>query len=84
MDLIEEDPARSAFKLKRHIDDFQAALTEMEKCMKPVISAVHGVVYGLGVDLMCATDIRYADEASRFCIKVSAERQTGRRIAKKT
>ncbi|CAO1633186.1 unnamed protein product [Sympodiomycopsis kandeliae] len=69
MDLIDEDPARSAFKLKRHIDEFQYALTSMEKCMKPVISAVHGIVFGLGVDLMCATDIRFADEKSRFCIK---------------
>lgn len=72
MALIEDDPARSAFKLKRHVDEFQAALTAMEKCMKPVISAVHGVVFGLGVDLMCATDIRYADEGSRFCIKASS------------
>lgn len=64
------DPARIAFGLKQHIDEFQASLTSMEKCMKPVISAVHGIVFGLGVDLMCATDIRYADEESRFCIKV--------------
>lgn len=64
-----DDPAHVAFKFRRHIQEFQASLTEMELCHKPVISAVHGVVFGLGVDLMCATDIRYADKDSRFCVK---------------
>lgn len=75
VELIEDDPARSAWKLKRHIDEFQASLTMLEGCGKPVIAAVHGVAYGLGVDLMSACDIRYADQGARFSIRevVSSE-----------
>ncbi|PWN26454.1 ClpP/crotonase [Jaminaea rosea] len=69
VELIEDDPARSAWKLKRHIDEFQASLTMLEGCGKPVIAAVHGVAYGLGVDLMSACDIRYADQGARFSIR---------------
>lgn len=69
VDLIEEDPARSAWKLKRHIEEFQASLSMLEGCGKPVVAAVHGVAYGLGVDLMSACDVRYADVGARFSIR---------------
>ncbi|PWN48748.1 ClpP/crotonase [Violaceomyces palustris] len=65
----EDDPARKAYRMRRHLVDFQDAISLLERCEKPVISAVHGVAYGLGVDLMCATDIRYAEAGCRFSIK---------------
>lgn len=69
MELIEEDAARSAFALKRHIDEFQASISSLETCGKPTIGAAHGICYGLAVDLLSACDIRYADKGSRFAIR---------------
>ena len=41
----------------------------MEGCRQPVIFAAHGQVLGLGVDITCAADIRYASKDTSFCIK---------------
>jgi delta(3,5)-delta(2,4)-dienoyl-CoA isomerase len=65
-----EDPARTAFLLRDHILEFQGAISELEKCAKPVIAAMHGLVLGLGVDIASACDIRLASEDARFSIKV--------------
>lgn len=46
------------------------AISQLELCNKPVIAAVSGIAYGLGVDLCCACDIRYATTNVKFCIKV--------------
>lgn len=64
-----DDAARNAFALRKHIDEFQASLTMLERCGKPVIAAVHGIVYGLGIDLMAACDVRFADRGSRFAVR---------------
>lgn len=64
-----DDAARSAFALRKHIDEFQSSLTMLERCGKPVIAAVHGVVYGLGIDLMAACDVRFAERGSRFAVR---------------
>ena len=52
---------------------WQAAISQLETCDKPVIAAVAGIAYGLAVDLCCACDIRYAAKTTRFSIKVSGE-----------
>ncbi|CAO1615203.1 unnamed protein product [Parajaminaea phylloscopi] len=67
--LVEDDAARSAFHLKRHIDEFQASISSLETCGKPTIGVAHGICYGLAVDLLCACDIRYADPSARFSIR---------------
>lgn len=54
------DPARKALALREHIIEMQSAISSIEKCFKPVIAAVHGVCYGLAVDILAATDVRYA------------------------
>ncbi|KAG8791507.1 hypothetical protein FRC16_000387 [Serendipita sp. 398] len=63
------DASRQALILRQHILDFQAAISAIEKCVKPVIGACHGLCMGLAVDILCATDIRYAADSSKFSIK---------------
>jgi enoyl-CoA hydratase/carnithine racemase len=42
------------------LQEFQAALSAIEKCSKPVIAAAHGLCMGLAIDILSATDIRFA------------------------
>ncbi len=50
-----------------------------EKCLKPVIAAVHGACVGGGVDLISACDIRTCSKDAWFSIKV---RFTSNRLIK--
>ncbi|GAA98771.1 uncharacterized protein L969DRAFT_50896 [Mixia osmundae IAM 14324] len=68
-DQSESDSARMAWKMRRHILDFQAAISAIEECKKPVIAAVHGICIGLGVDITSAADIRMAASSAQFGIK---------------
>lgn len=63
------DPARKAIAMRAHIRDFQEAISWFEYVEKPVITAVHGVAFGLAIDIMSACDIRYATKDARFSIK---------------
>ncbi|KAJ3921706.1 enoyl-CoA hydratase/isomerase [Lentinula edodes] len=63
------DAARIALDFKKQIKSFQEAITAPERCLFPVIAAVHGMVVGLGVDIISACDIRYAASNTRFTIK---------------
>lgn len=64
-----DDPARRMFKLTRMIEDFQAPITAIEKCRKPVIAAIQGAAVGGAIDILSACDIRYCDESAWFSIK---------------
>lgn len=55
--------------LRSRIMALQACFTQLERCRKPVIAAVHGSCFGGGVDLICACDIRYSTSDARFCVK---------------
>lgn len=57
-----DDPARQAFKVRRLVEDYQAALTAVAAVRAPVIAAIHGACIGGGVDLICATDVRLASQ----------------------
>jgi Delta3,5-Delta2,4-dienoyl-CoA isomerase len=63
------DPARTARSIRTHILEFQECITAVEKCSKPVICAMHGIAFGLGVDLSAACDIRLAASNTRFSVK---------------
>ncbi|EEQ91494.1 hypothetical protein RJZ56_003234 [Blastomyces dermatitidis] len=63
------DPARTAAKLRRHVADFQDCITAIERCEKPVIIILHGISYGLAVDLACAADVRLCSADSKICVK---------------
>ncbi|KAJ6478024.1 Delta2-dienoyl-CoA-isomerase [Mycena vulgaris] len=62
------DAARSTLAMLRDIKEFQHAINAPERCPFPVIVAVHGLVLGLGVDIISACDIRYAAEPTKFSI----------------
>ncbi|KAH7886885.1 Delta2-dienoyl-CoA-isomerase [Phlebopus sp. FC_14] len=63
------DPARTAHALRDHIISFQHAISSPERCPVPVIAAIHGVVYGLGIDIISACDVRYTASNATFSIK---------------
>ncbi|KAJ7856035.1 ClpP/crotonase-like domain-containing protein, partial [Mycena leptocephala] len=63
------DGARSSLALLRDIKEFQHAIGAPERCPFPVIVAVHGLVLGLGVDIVSACDVRYAAESAQFSVK---------------
>ncbi|KAF5391064.1 hypothetical protein D9757_003095 [Collybiopsis confluens] len=53
------DAARIALDFQRQIKPFQEAISAPSRVFFPVIAAVHGMVVGLGVDIISACDIRY-------------------------
>ncbi len=48
---------------------FQATMTAVADCPKPVIAAVHGWCIGAGVDLITACDIRLAAQDAAFSVR---------------
>jgi delta(3,5)-delta(2,4)-dienoyl-CoA isomerase len=63
------DPSRKAFALRSHILDWQGCVSAISSCQKPVIALMHGYVYGAGIDLSTACDIRFCAANAVFCIK---------------
>lgn len=65
----DEDIARRCRNLYKVIKSYQASLSSLEKCPKPVICAMHGPCVGAGVDLASAADIRLCTSDAWFQIK---------------
>ncbi|KAL1801694.1 hypothetical protein ACET3X_002036 [Alternaria dauci] len=63
------DAARTANRHRRTISEFQACITDIEKCEKPVIAVLHGVSFGLAIDICLACDIRFSTATTRFAVK---------------
>ncbi|KAM0795180.1 enoyl-CoA hydratase/isomerase family protein [Usnea florida] len=63
------DPARTAARLRRHIDAFQACVSSIERCEKPTVAAIHGWCLGLGVDIAVCCDVRVCAKEARFAVK---------------
>ncbi|OCL12220.1 ClpP/crotonase, partial [Glonium stellatum] len=63
------DGARTANALRRHIISFQSCISAVEACEKPVVAALHGISYGLALDLSLACDIRVAAARTSFSVK---------------
>ena len=63
------EPARAAEKSRRWILEMQEAFTTIEKARMPVISAVQGACIGGGVDMICASDMRFCTANAFFNIK---------------
>ena len=52
------DPSRKSIKLHNLIESLQETFNVIEECNKPVISCIHGLCIGGGIDLITACDIR--------------------------
>ncbi|XP_072039904.1 delta(3,5)-Delta(2,4)-dienoyl-CoA isomerase, mitochondrial-like [Amphiura filiformis] len=81
------DAARKAMAIYHVVPTLQESMTSIEKCLKPVIAAVHGACVGGGVDLVSACDIRMCSKDAWFSIKevdigVSADVGTLQRFPK--
>ncbi|MBL7816187.1 MAG: crotonase/enoyl-CoA hydratase family protein [Saprospiraceae bacterium] len=69
-ELLNDDcDGRKREKFRRFLLDFQDMLTTSEKISKPILSAVHGGCIGGGLDIICATDMRYCTADAYFVIK---------------
>ncbi|KAF2137234.1 uncharacterized protein K452DRAFT_236134 [Aplosporella prunicola CBS 121167] len=64
-----QDVARRALYNLRHITDFQACITAIEKCEKPTLTLLHSLAYGLALDIALSTDLRITTTSTRFAIK---------------
>ncbi|RDA93603.1 hypothetical protein CP533_6155 [Ophiocordyceps camponoti-saundersi (nom. inval.)] len=63
------DAARRAWALRRTIEEFQGCVGEIERCEKPVICVLHGISFGLAIDIACCADIRLCSLDTRFSVK---------------
>lgn len=68
-DAGDKDGARRAKDLRNHISEFQDCISAVERCSKPVICAIHGFAFGLGIDLSVATDVRICTADTKFSVK---------------
>ena len=52
-----------------HMEEVQEPITAIEKCDKPVIGVLHGISYGLAIDMTTACDIRICSKDTRFSVR---------------
>ncbi|KAJ7096895.1 ClpP/crotonase-like domain-containing protein [Mycena epipterygia] len=71
------DGTRKSLSLLRDVKEFQHAISAPERCPFPVIVVIHGLVLGLGVDIISACDIRYAAEDPRFKLNIGLAADIG-------
>ncbi|RCI09283.1 hypothetical protein L249_1495 [Ophiocordyceps polyrhachis-furcata BCC 54312] len=65
----EGDAARRAWAFRREIEEFQGCVGEVERCEKPVICVLHGISFGLAIDIASCADIRLCSRETRFSVK---------------
>jgi len=63
------DTARKAVLLRRHILQFQNSVSLVEQCEKPVIAVLHGISYGIALDITTCCDVRFCSKDVRFAVK---------------
>ena len=63
------DMARKAVLLRRHILEFQRRVSTIEECEKPVIAVLHGISYGIALDITTCCDVRFCSRDVRFAVK---------------
>jgi len=63
------DAARKAVLIKRHVQEFQDCVSSVEKCEKPVICVMHGISFGLAIDMSTCADIRICTSDTQFAVK---------------
>jgi enoyl-CoA hydratase/carnithine racemase len=68
-ELIPDDSVAGHEPLRKKILNLQDCVTVFENCRKPVIAAIHGFCYGVGLDFTSACDIRIAAKDAVFSIR---------------
>lgn len=67
---IQDDcEGRKREKLRRVILDLQDCVSSLERCVKPVIAAIHGACLGGGLDIALAADFRFAAPDAVFGVR---------------
>lgn len=69
MGILQTEPGRAAYALRRKILRLQDSLTALERTRLPVIAAIHGACIGGGIDMITACDIRIASRDAYFSIE---------------
>lgn len=69
MGIVESEPGRATYALRRSILRLQDSLTALERTRLPVIAAIQGACIGGGIDLMTCCDIRLASEDAYFSVE---------------
>ncbi len=65
----DDEPARRAEQTRRWILSLQETFTQLEAARMPIIAAIQGACIGGGVDMVCATDMRFCTANAYFNIK---------------
>lgn len=65
----EVEASRGAIRLTEFIREFQEAIGAPSKLTKPVIAVAHGPSIGLAIDILCATDVRFASKDTVFSVR---------------
>lgn len=63
------EPARRSQAIRRYIFEFQDCVSAIQKCSKPVICVLHGLSYGIAIDIASCADIRLCSADAQFCVK---------------
>lgn len=64
-----EEVARKAFATRRFILDYQSCASALEAGNKPVVCILHGISYGMAIDLSSAADVRIGTADLQACVK---------------
>lgn len=63
------DPRSEVERWMRSQKHIAGLVTRMRKARQPIVAAVNGPAYGVGMALACACDIRVAAQSARFCVR---------------
>ncbi|XP_067010199.1 delta(3,5)-Delta(2,4)-dienoyl-CoA isomerase, mitochondrial [Anabrus simplex] len=63
-----DDIARRAKVIRASLKSFQETFTSLEKCPKPVITAIHGACVGAALNMITAADIRFCTNDAWFSL----------------
>lgn len=66
------EPARRAEGLRRWVMHLQDSFNALENARMPVLTAIQGGCIGGGVDMVCASDMRYCSRDAFFSIRETA------------
>lgn len=65
----DEDPGRKREAFRKKVLWMQDQFTDIERCRKPVLAAMHGAVVGGAIDMTTCCDMRYCTKDATFSIK---------------